>query len=124
MTPTSTPRLCSRCRRPVRGRCPDCDAAWTRKPRSWAGGSTARWRSFRTAWLADNPLCTCDGSDTTGCPTCSPAQPCGQLATIVDHDDDTDYTTDRYDPAHVRSRCEPCHDRRTSQQGHEARRRS
>jgi hypothetical protein len=48
---------------------------------------------------------------------------CGQLADTADHIDGTDYTTQRYDLAMLRSLCTPCHRRRTALQGVEARRR-
>jgi hypothetical protein len=38
------------------------------------------------------------------------------VADTVDHIDGTDYTTQRYDPAMLRSLCTPCHSDRTRRQ--------
>lgn len=118
--PSKPPSLCPRCRTPSVGRCPTCAPPWANQPRSWARGSTTRWRKFRAAWLADHPLCACRGL-IDGCKRDHDAAPCRTLATVVDHDDTTDYDTDRYDPQHVRSMCKPCHDQRTAAQGVAAR---
>ena len=107
--PTSTPRLCSRCRTIVRGQCPTCSVGWNaRKPKSWAGTKRGdnRWRRLRNAYLAANPLCSWPG--------------CPELADTVDHIDGTDYDTQRYEWDKLRSLCTPHHRQRTTAQGNAA----
>ena len=105
--PTSTPRLCSRCRIIVRGQCPTCSVGWNaRKPKSWAGAKRGdwTWRKVRDTYLATHPLWVF----------------CGAVATRVDHVDGTDYETERYDWDKLRALCKPCHDQRTTAQGNAA----
>lgn len=97
----SAPRRCRTCRQLVRGKCETCDAAWIRKPQSWSGGGTRRWRAVRAQRLAVEPLCRF----------------CGALADTVDHIDGTDYESQRYDLDMTRSLCASCHATRTAAQG-------
>jgi len=75
-----------------------------RKSEAWPNGSTNRWRKVRAAWLTEHPQC----------------ETCGAQATVVDHKDGCDYTTQRYDRAYLRSMCEPCHRERTAAQALDA----
>lgn len=116
LMPSRAPRLCPTCGSIITGRrCSRCSPSWSRKPQSWRAGSTRRWRTVRAAWLAEHPLCQCIDQEHAHAGTC------GALATVVDHDDDTDYETDRYNSEHFRSLCTTCHDKRTAQQGNDAR---
>lgn len=111
--PNSAPRRCLRCRQLVTGRrCPNCDKAWTRKPKSWRrGAGDRRWRRVRELRLEFEPLC----------------QECGDIADTVDHLDGTDYDDDSawgqswLNIDMTRSLCTPCHRTRTAQQGNAAR---
>ena len=108
--PRSTPHLCSRCNSVITGRCPTCSTGWaTRAPDSWKAGGTRRWRRVRAQKLSLDPLCEWPG--------------CHRLATTVDHIDGTDYDTQRYDMAVLRSLCDEHHAGRTAAQGNAARRR-
>jgi 5-methylcytosine-specific restriction protein A len=75
LMPTSTPRLCTRCRQPCRGRCPNCTPAQRHDTDQARGNSSQRgygshWRrTIRPAFLRDNPLCTI----------------CSALAEVPDH---------------------------------------
>ena len=103
--PTSAPRRCKTCKQLVHGRCDTCDKPWTRKPRSWAGGSTQAWRNLRAQWLAEHPLC----------------MDCGAIATVVCHKPGTNYATDRLNPDAIEGqRCRPCDARETARQGNDA----
>jgi len=104
--PTAPARRCLTCRALFTGpRCPLCDPPWTRRGPAWTGGGDRRWRRVRAAQLAAEPFCAL----------------CGALADTADHIDGTDYATQRYDPAMLRSLCTPCHRRRSAAQGVEAR---
>ena len=110
--PTRSNRVCPRCRRSVPpGPCPHCNPAWVRKPTSWAGGSTRRWRSLRKAKLDDNldhnhGLCEVDA--------------CVRLATEVHHD--PPFTTDeeRYDWDRLVAICHDHHAEETAKQSQTA----
>ena len=105
--PTSSARLCPRCRAIVKGQCPRCSVGWNdRKPKSWAKGGDSRWRKLRTVYLRTHPLCQWPG--------------CTALADTVDHKDGTDYETQRYEWKQLRSLCTPHHRERTTAQGNEA----
>jgi 5-methylcytosine-specific restriction protein A len=111
--PTAAPHRCPRCKKLVRGKCPTCSPAWSRKPASWKrGGSTRRWRGVRAERLRIEPLCRF----------------CGVAATIADHLDGTDYDDDSghgrswLNLDMTRSLCGRCHGTRTSEQGQQARR--
>lgn len=99
--PSSPPRVCARCRQPVRGRCPTCDAPWSRRPDAWKPGQTgnSRWRKVRARKLAANPVCQWPG--------------CGLLANVVHHETD-DYERDRYNWDVLWSLCTGHHDQATS----------
>ena len=97
--PTKPPRVCSRCRKPVQGRCPTCEKPWAQKPQAWANGSTRRWRKVRAMKLRTNPVCEWPG--------------CGLLADVVHHETD-DYERDRYNWAVLWSLCNKHHDEATS----------
>jgi 5-methylcytosine-specific restriction protein A len=103
--PTTPARRCTRCRALFQGpRCPTCNPPWVRRTASWPDGSTRLWRRVRAAQLAAEPLCAM----------------CGALADVADHIDGTDYATQRYDLAMLRSLCTPCHRTRTAAQGNDA----
>lgn len=116
--PTRPPHVCSGCGATVTGACSSCSSGWTRRPSSsWRGGSTRRWRRFRAAWLADNPMCV----GYTG--------PCGAVAEHVDHITPlsqflagTPREAARFDPRNVQSLCVPCHTRKTNDEAQAARR--
>jgi 5-methylcytosine-specific restriction protein A len=119
--PTSPPSVCSKCGTAVRGACPKCTTPWERKPESWAGGGTRRWRRFRAAWLADYPLCE-------GWPH---GAPCGRVADTVDHirnlgtyPPGPEREFARYDPENVQSLCRDHHKAKTHSESVHARRRS
>jgi 5-methylcytosine-specific restriction endonuclease McrA len=116
--PTRPPRVCSGCGEAVTGRCPTCSPprAWARKPSSWKGGSTRRWRNFRAGWLAEHPLCA-------GYPF-----PCGVVAEHVDHitplsrfPPGPERERARFDHGNVQSLCVPCHRRKTNDESREQR---
>lgn len=73
--PSSTPRLCPGCRRPVRGRCPKCSPESRRAKDRRRGSAASRgyghhWRErVRKPFLRDHPLCVL----------------CGALANVPDH---------------------------------------
>lgn len=112
--PRHTKRICSRCRRSIPpGRCPHCDQPWTRKPTSWTGGSTRRWRALRQAKLDDNTdenngLCERSG--------------CQRLAVEVHHEGGFTTDAERYDWDRLRALCRPCHGEATREQSRAARR--
>lgn len=107
--PTAARRRCAGCKQLVDGRCPTCQTSWTRKPKSWRHGSTRAWRTFRTHWLDEHPLCM--------------ETDCDQLATVVCHIEGTDYTTDRLNPEAIEGqRCAACDAMRTSQYGNRSQR--
>lgn len=109
--PTRPPRVCAGCGAAVTGRCPTCSPEpWARKPSSWAGGSTRRWRRFRAAWLADHPLCVGYPADYR----------CGRVADAVDHIRNLggfppeQREAARFDRGNVQSLCRACHQRKTN----------
>lgn len=107
--PAASPRLCPACGGRVRGRCLCTQGTerWTRKPRSWAGGSTRAWRTFRADWLNDHPICM--------------EPECTALATVVCHKPDIDYDRDRLNPDAIEGqRCESHDAKVTGHQGGQA----
>lgn len=117
--PTRPPRVCAGCGEAITGpRCESCSPRpWANKPSSWQSGSTARWRRFRAAWLAQNPLCV-------GWPDA-----CDAVANQVDHIiplfrfmPGPEREAARFDQNNVQSLCKACHARKTSQEAHEQRR--
>lgn len=105
--PTSTPRLCSGCRQPVRGRCPRCTKTIRRQTDQYRGTAASRgyghhWREHvRKPFLRDNPLCVL----------------CGELANVPDHWPETRRSLVARgvpDPDHfarLRALCDNCHQR-------------
>ncbi|MGC4891072.1 hypothetical protein [Micromonospora sp. DT227] len=111
--PTRTKRICTRCRQTIPpGPCPTCDQAWTRKPDSWAGGSTRRWRRLRQSKLDAN-LDRNGGLCEHGC---------GRLAAEVHHEGGFTTDAERYDWHRLRALCPPCHADQTAAQSQAARR--
>lgn len=113
--PTHPGKSCGRCGARYTGRyCPTCSNGWaTRKPKSWARGSTPEWRAFRAAWLNEHPVCM-DFDKRDGCLG---------VATVVCHRPGTDYRVDRCNPAAIEGqRCAYCDAIVTAEQGHAARR--
>ena len=112
--PDRAPRVCSRCRQTIpAGRCPTCDSPWVRKPTSWSGGSTRRWRRVRQAKLDQNAEDN-DGLCEYGC---------GRLAVEVHHEGGFRTEAERYDRRRLRALCHECHAEATSAQSRQARRR-
>lgn len=110
--PSRTARICPRCRQTIPpGRCSTCDAAWTRKPDSWTGGSTRRWRRFRQAKL-DHNIEHNDGLCQYGC---------GRLATEVHHEGGFTTDRERFEWRRLRALCHECHAEATQGQSQEAR---
>lgn len=117
--PTRPPHACPGCGEAVSGRCPRCsNQSWSRKPASWSGGSTRRWRKFRSAWLAEHPLCA-------GYPV---GYRCGAVAQEVDHIkrltlfSPAEREQARFDERNVQSLCKPCHARKTADESAEQKR--
>ena len=111
--PTRPPRVCNGCGEAVTGRCTRCDErAWSRKPPSWTGGSTRRWRKFRAMWMAEHPLCA-------GHPA---GYRCGAVGEEVDHITPLSQYPEsqregaRYDERNVQTLCKPCHRRKTAEE--------
>lgn len=111
--PTRTSRVCSRCRASVPpGPCPTCDQPWIRKPTSWSGGSTRRWRRLRQAKLDRN------AEDNDG--LCErPA--CRRLAVEVHHDGGFTTERERYEWRRLQALCHECHAEETAAQARLAR---
>jgi len=112
--PTHPGKQCPTCSAKYQGpRCPTCSNGWaTRKPRSWSGGSTREWRAFRSAWLAEHPVCM-DFGKRAGCLG---------VATVVCHRPGTDYGVDRCNPEAIEGqRCAFCDATVTAEQGAAAR---
>jgi len=69
----------------------------TQMSKGWKGGSTTRWRRFRTGILArDKSLCTIK------------AEGCTEVATQVDHIIPLHMGGAKYDPTNCRAACAPC----------------
>ena len=100
MTPTSPPRLCTRCGRIGKGRCPNC-SGWA-APRAVSDRraiptSSSRWRKIRAAVLRAEPLC----------------RSCGALAEEVDHLVPLSEGGDELSGANLQPLCTDCHSRKT-----------
>ena len=107
--PTKPPRLCPRCKQPVKGGpCPRCHPAWGNAPVSWQQGSTSRWRRLRAAHLQGQPWCVAIG--------------CQQLATDVDHVVPLSQGGERYDAGNLQSMCRRHHQQKTAHESADARR--
>lgn len=103
--PMRPPRVCSRCRKTVSGRCP-CTPAWSSQTNRYSGsGSTRRWRRVRADKLAADPVCERPG--------------CHHLAE-VDHITPVSRGGDRYDPANLQSLCHTHHLEKTLTEAREA----
>lgn len=90
--PTSPPRACSRCGRPApKGQTCRCRPAWEGKVEREARGR--RWRQVRDTQLRDHPYCQWT------------EEPCGRLATDVDHVKPLAEGGARYDRSNLQSLC-------------------
>lgn len=103
--PHSPPKLCSRCRKP------NCQCRQERRQQSDRErgtcderGYTWRWRKFKDAYLATNPLC-CDCS-TKG--LVRPAQDVHHIKKMADHPEL------QYEESNLMALCKSCHSTRTA----------
>jgi 5-methylcytosine-specific restriction enzyme A len=94
---------------PWRGKCRECRRkADLRRPNANARGYTSEWSRVAKAYLADHPLCECDG-----CLLIAPSQ--RPKSEHVDHRDGLGPNGPRgFDPENFMAMSHPCHSRKTA----------
>lgn len=108
MSPTSPPRLCTRCGWTGKGRCPNC-SGWNARDdiqRRRVPTSSTRWRRLRKQILREEPLCR-------ACKV--------ELAVEVDHIVPVGEGGHEFARSNLQPLCYDCHARKTQSEAQRAR---